>query len=143
MRPKPSSVDAYLKDFSGEVRKALDSIRATIREALPDGEETISYGIPVYKINGTYAIYFAGFKSHVSVYPIPPGSESFLKKIEPYQHGKGTLRFSLVKPLPLALIASVAKNGRKAAREPARQSQSAESCKAKAEFCKAFCQTRS
>ncbi|HEY8512445.1 MAG TPA: DUF1801 domain-containing protein [Cyclobacteriaceae bacterium] len=116
MRPKPSSVDAYLKDFSGEVRKALDSIRATIREALPDGEETISYGIPVYKINGTYAIYFAGFKSHVSVYPIPPGSESFLKKIEPYQHGKGTLRFSLVKPLPLALIASVAKNGRKAAR---------------------------
>lgn len=115
MRPRRASVDAYLKGFSGEVRRALDSVRATIQEALPDAEETISYGIPVYKINGTYAIYFAGFKNHVSVYPIPPGSESFLKKIQPYQHGKGTLRFSLSEPLPLPLIATVAKNGKKAA----------------------------
>jgi len=115
MRAKPASVDAYLKGFSGEVRRALDSIRATILEVLPDAEETISYGIPVYKINGTYAIYFAGFKSHVSVYPIPPGSESFVKKIQPYQHGKGTLRSSLGEPLPLTLIAAVAKNGKKAA----------------------------
>lgn len=115
MRTKPVSVDAYLKEFSGEVREALDNIRSTIRRTIPDAVESISYGIPVYLINGTYAIYFAGFKNHVSVYPIPPGSEAFMKKIAPYRKGKGTLRFSLDNALPLTVISAVAKNGKKAA----------------------------
>ncbi|HEX7015843.1 MAG TPA: DUF1801 domain-containing protein [Cyclobacteriaceae bacterium] len=115
MRAKPASVDDYLTGFSGDVRKALYTIRATIRKAIPDAVESISYGIPVYLINGTYAVYFAGFKNHVSLYPVPPGSESFLKKIIPYQKSKGTLRFSPIEPLPLTLIAAVAKNGKKAA----------------------------
>src|SRR5690606_54207 len=113
MRAKPASVDAYLKSFSGEVRKALDTVRATIRKAIPDAEESISYGIPVYLINGTYAVYFAGFKNHVSLYPVLSGSESFMKKTLPYRAGKGTLRFPLKEPLPLALIAAVARNGKK------------------------------
>ena len=115
MRAKPASVDAYLKSFSGEVRKALDTVRATIRKAIPDAEESISYGIPVYLINGTYAVYFAGFKNHVSLYPVLSGSESFMKKTLPYRAGKGTLRFPLKEPLPLALIAAVARNGKKEA----------------------------
>jgi uncharacterized protein YdhG (YjbR/CyaY superfamily) len=113
MRPKPASVDAYLKGFTGDVRKALDTIRETIRKAIPDATESISYGIPVYLINGTYAVYFAGFKNHISLYPVPPGSESFMKKIAPYRKSKGTLRFSPEEPLPIALIAAVAKNGKK------------------------------
>jgi uncharacterized protein YdhG (YjbR/CyaY superfamily) len=115
MRAKPASVDAYLKSFSGEVRKALDTVRATIRKAIPDAEESISYGIPVYLINGAYAVYFAGFKNHVSLYPVLSGSESFMKKTLPYRAGKGTLRFPLKEPLPLALIAAVARNGKKEA----------------------------
>src|SRR5690606_9456409 len=115
MRAKPATADAYLKSFSGEGRKALETVRTTIREAIPDAEESISYGIPVYLINGTYAVYFAGFKNHISLYPVLSGSESFMKKVLPYRAGKGTLRFSLKDPLPLALIAAVAKNGKKEA----------------------------
>lgn len=115
MKTKPASVDAYLQGFTGEVRKALDTVRATIRKAIPDADESISYGIPVYLVNGTYAVYFAGYKNHISLYPVPSGNESFTKKIAIYRKSKGTLRFPLSEPLPLTLIASVAKNGKKEA----------------------------
>ena len=34
-----------------------------------DAQETISYGIPTYKLDGRYVLYFAGWKQHYSVYP--------------------------------------------------------------------------
>lgn len=105
----PATVDAYIADFPPQVRKILEQVRATIRATVPEAEEKISYGIPSFTLNGTYLIYFAGYKNHFSIYPVPGGSEAFAKKVAPYKKGKGTLQFSLDKPVPIDLINSVVK----------------------------------
>lgn len=71
MREKPATVDEYIGSFPPEVQHILHEVRRTIRRAIPDAEEAISYGIPTVTLEGRYVAYFAGWKGHVSVYPYP------------------------------------------------------------------------
>lgn len=98
------SVDDYIATFPGEVQILLEEIRATLREAAPGASEKISYGIPTLTLNGAYLIYFAGWKNHISIYPIPSGDEAYRREISRYVAGKGTLKFPLDHPLPMSLI---------------------------------------
>ena len=105
---KPQSIDQYIQTFPDDTQKILQKIRQTIHAAAPDAEQTISYSIPTFKMNGHYLVYFAGWKKHISVYPIPPkGDEDFQKEIAPFRTGKGTLQFPLDKPIPYDLIAKI------------------------------------
>ena len=103
------SMDEYIGTFPEDLQKTLEELRETIKAAAPEAEETISYNIPTFKMNGKYLIYFAGWKSHISLYPIPVGSEVFNKQIAKYAEGKGTLKFPIDKPLPLKLITKIVK----------------------------------
>ena len=103
------SMDQYISTFPDDLRKTLEELRATIKAAAPEAEEAISYNIPTFKMNGRYLIYFAGWKNHISLYPIPVGSEAFNKQVAKYAEGKGTLKFPLDKPLPLKLITKIVK----------------------------------
>src|SRR5688500_11117882 len=107
---KVKTIDEYVKSFPDDVRHILQKIRSIIAHEMPTAEQTISYGIPTFKIDGKYVIYFAGWKKHVSVYPIPTGDRAFQKEIAPYVAGRGTLKFSLDKPIPYELISKVAKH---------------------------------
>lgn len=101
---KSKNIDEYIKAFPTNTQKKLQQIRKIIITAAPNAEETISYQIPCFKINGKYLIYFAGWKNHVSLYPIPKGDENYQKIIKPYVAGKGTLKFKLDADLPLEVI---------------------------------------
>lgn len=103
------SIDEYIGTFPEDIQKILEELRGMIKAAAPDAEETISYNIPTFKLNGKYLIYFAGWKSHISIYPIPIGSEAFNKQVAKYAEGKGTLKFPIDKPLPLKLITKMVK----------------------------------
>lgn len=98
-----TSVDAYIATFSSPVRARLEKVRATIRKAAPQAQETISYRIPAYKLDGNL-IYFAGFAQHIGVYPAPRDSIQFRDELAAYAGGKGTVQFPHDKPLPLDLI---------------------------------------
>jgi len=104
------TVAEYLAATPPAARKALRQLRATIRKAVPGTTERIAYGVPVFELDGKYLLYIAAFKAHVSVYPVTKG---ILAKhgtaIAKYRSGKGTLRFPLGKPLPLALVGRLAK----------------------------------
>ena len=104
-----SSIDEYIATFPEDVQKIMKQLRGTIKAAAPDVEEKISYGIPTFTLNGKYLIYFAGWKNHISIYPIPSGSEAFKKEVSQYAEGKGTLKFQIDKPLPLKLISKIVK----------------------------------
>jgi uncharacterized protein YdhG (YjbR/CyaY superfamily) len=54
-------------------------------------------------------VYFAAYKQHVAVYPVPEGSAALTKALAPYVTGKGTARFALDKPVPLGLIKRMVK----------------------------------
>ena len=99
------TIDEYVSTFPSEVQDALDEVRQTIRKAAPEAEEAISYQIPTLKLNGKYVVYFAGYKKHVSLYPVTSAMiEAFDSELAPYRSGKATLQFSLNKPLPVELI---------------------------------------
>jgi uncharacterized protein YdhG (YjbR/CyaY superfamily) len=109
----PASIDDYIRAFPEDVQVVLRAIRTTIKDAAPEASEAISYQIPTFKVGGKYLVYFAGYKNHVSVYPIPAVDEELERAIEPYQTGKGTLRFPLSKPVPYELIRRVTEAHRK------------------------------
>jgi uncharacterized protein YdhG (YjbR/CyaY superfamily) len=111
------SVEQYLRSQAPAVQDALKRVRATIRKALPQAEETISYQIPAYKLGGRAVLYFAGWKQHFSLYPATGGLLAALgKELAPYAVSKGTIRFPLSEPVPARLIERIARfRGRESA----------------------------
>jgi uncharacterized protein YdhG (YjbR/CyaY superfamily) len=108
-RTAPKSIDAYIAGFPPDVQEILEKVRATIRQAAPNAEEAISYQIPTFTLKGSYLIYFAAYKKHISLYPAPRGVEKFKKELSAYEGGKGTARFPLEKPIPFGLIRRIVK----------------------------------
>ena len=103
-RPHFQSVDEYISSFPKETQDILQKLRHLIRKEMPQAQEIISYQIPCFKLNDKYVIYFAGYKNHISLYPIPKGDAAFQKKISPFFKGKGTISFSLDSPIPHSLV---------------------------------------
>lgn len=108
-RVQPNDVNEYIAMFPKETQKVLKQIRSTIKKAAPGTKEEISYGIPTFKLNGRYVIYFAGFKNHTSIYPAPRSDERFKEVLSKYKGGKGTVQFPLGEPIPVGLITRIVK----------------------------------
>lgn len=99
-----TSIDAYIETFPPGVQERLQQLRTAVHLAAPEAEETISYNIPTFRQSGTYLLYFAGWKKHVSIYPVPTGDAALAKAVEPFREARGTLKFLHNQPLPLELI---------------------------------------
>ncbi len=104
---KPTTIDAYIANFPENTQRFLAEMRATIKIAAPDAEETISYGMPAFKLNGV-SVWFAAYKKHIGLYPVY-GMENLQEDMAIYR-GKGTkdaLHFKYDAPLPVALIEKI------------------------------------
>lgn len=104
----PPNIDDYIATFPPAIQEILQRIRATIREAAPEAEETISYQMPTFTLKGNL-VHFAAFKNHIGFYPTPTGTEKFQEQLSVYKGGKGSIRFPLDEPMPLALISEIVK----------------------------------
>ena len=102
------NVDAYIAEFPSEVQELLQKLRATIVKAVPGLTETIKYGMPTYVLKRNL-IHFAGYKNHIGLYPGAKAVENFKPDLAKYELAKGTIRFPLDKPLPVALITKITK----------------------------------
>lgn len=99
------SVDKYIADFPPETQSRLREIRGAIADAAPGTEETISYGIPTFDLDGRHLVHFGGYAKHVGFYPgATTVGEAFSKELRPYKQGKGSVQFPLDRPMPLTLI---------------------------------------
>ena len=116
-RAVANAVDAYIARQPEAAQAVLRRVRRIIRKVLPDAEETISYQIPAYKIDGRYVVYFAGWKQHWSLYPITePVQSSLGSALASYELSKGTVRFPLTNPVPAALVERIVRELAKAAK---------------------------
>jgi uncharacterized protein YdhG (YjbR/CyaY superfamily) len=104
----PKNIDEYIASFSPEVQAILEKIRVTIRDAAPDAQETISYNMPAFRLNGIL-VYFAAFKKHIGLYPPVGGDARLEKAISKYAGEKGNLQFPLDQPIPYGLIERIVK----------------------------------
>ncbi len=104
-----NNVDEYIESFPEETQEILKQVRNTIRRAAPDAEETLSYGMPAYKMYGKPLVYFAGYKKHIGFYATPAGHSEFASELSKYKQGRGSVQFPIDKPLPLDLITRITK----------------------------------
>lgn len=102
----PTSVDAYIASARPQAQAGLRTIRGLINAVLPAVDESISYGIPTFKVHGRSVVHVAAWKEHLSIYPVPRDA-ALAARLAPYRSGKGTLRFELGEPLPTELIEAV------------------------------------
>ena len=103
-----TSIDEYIATFPKDIQEILEKLRATIRKAAPEAEETINYQLPTFTLKGNL-VHFAAFKKHIGFYPTPSGIEKFKKELSVYQGAKGSVQFPLDKPIPYGLISKIVK----------------------------------
>ncbi len=98
------SVDDYINTFPKDIQSILATIRLTILQNAPKAVESISYGMPAYKLSGKPLVYFAAFKNHIGFYATPASHEAFAKELSVYKQGKGSVQFPLNEAVPHDLI---------------------------------------
>ena len=87
-------VDEYLAEFPDDIRKILENLRKTIREAAPDAEEMFLHRLPTFKLNG-HQVQFAVHQEHIMFYPSSEMVEEFKSELSKYEGSGGTVIFSL------------------------------------------------
>lgn len=102
---KPATVDDYISACPPDVQVILAAIRVAIREAAPGAAETISYGMPTFRLGGA-AVHIGAFKTHIALFP-PVRDPALKRETLRYQGENGNLRFPLDEPIPLALIGRI------------------------------------
>jgi uncharacterized protein YdhG (YjbR/CyaY superfamily) len=105
-----AQVRAYFASLPVDARSYLKKIRDIIRAAAPGAAESISYGIPTFKIDGERFVYCAAFKHHVSLYPMTAAiRRAFADELEGYKTSSGTIQFPIAKPLPIGFVKRLVK----------------------------------
>lgn len=105
MKPPAASIDDYLARLPPDQRAALEILRGQIRALAPQAEETISYGLPTFKLKGNL-VHFGAAAKHCAFYP---GAviDQFAERLAGFETAKGTIRFQPDAPLPPDLIADI------------------------------------
>ncbi|MGA9138916.1 MAG: DUF1801 domain-containing protein [Methanocella sp.] len=98
------SIDEYIAQYPPDIQEKLEKLRKVIKETAPEAEETISYRMPAFKLNGRPLVYFAPFSDHIGFFPTASGVEAFKDELTGYKTSKGTIQFPLDKPMPLDLV---------------------------------------
>lgn len=104
-----NEVEKYLNTLPTEQRDALEKLRQTILSVAKGAEEKISYGMPTVYYKGNL-VHYAAFTNHMSLF----GASAFMTKelkgaLEGYKTSKGTIQFTVKKPLPVTLVKKIVK----------------------------------
>ncbi len=100
-------IDDYILKQDSEIKLRLNLIRDTIRSAIPEATEKISYQMPTYW-KGRNIIHFAAAKNHIGIYPGGEATTFFAEKLKDYKTSKGTIQIRHDQELPLDLIKEIA-----------------------------------
>jgi uncharacterized protein YdhG (YjbR/CyaY superfamily) len=101
-------ISAYIASQPAAIRPKLKKLRNTIKEAVPMAEEGISFGMPVFKLNGI-VMYFAAFKEHYSVFVRPVYLNKFKKRLTDYRTTKAGVNIPSDKEVPVRLVSDMAR----------------------------------
>ncbi len=103
----PVTVDEYIAAQPEAVRPILTELRDTIRAAVPDAEECISWSMPTWRKKRNI-IHFAANKRHIGLYPGDEAVAFFQDRLSGYKTSKGVIQFPIGQPVPYELIAEIA-----------------------------------
>jgi uncharacterized protein YdhG (YjbR/CyaY superfamily) len=104
MTTELTPVDEYIAGFPTEVQSILQTFRSTIHRVVPESGEKINYKMPTITMGDKALLYFAGWKHHVGIYPIPRFDDALEAEVAPYRAAKDTVRFPLRSSVPFDLV---------------------------------------
>lgn len=107
---KAVGVEEYLAALPEKQRAALERLRRLIKEAAPEAIEGIAYQMPAFRAHGRWLAGYAAFKEHCSFFPMSGQVvEDFAPELEGFATTKGSIHFTVEKPLPAALVKKMVK----------------------------------
>jgi uncharacterized protein YdhG (YjbR/CyaY superfamily) len=102
-----TNIDEYLACQPERERELLENLRQIIRDTAPEAEEVICYGIPAFKYHGML-VFFAAYKKHCSLFAGNGAlTEQMNEALKTYKTSKGTIQFTLEKPLTDDLVKQI------------------------------------
>jgi uncharacterized protein YdhG (YjbR/CyaY superfamily) len=89
-------VRAYFAALTPDVRAAVKKLEKMVRAAVPRAEQGFTYRIPCVRIDDRPVVWYAGFKRHVSLFPMTaPIVKAHAAALRGYEKSTGTIRFPL------------------------------------------------
>jgi len=102
------SIDAYLASIPATHRAALKKLCGQIRKLYPKATEHISYGKPLFKLDGHPLAGFRAAKHHSSLFVWSSTALGTLHEmLDGYDTAESTIRFAPDKPLPERIVKAV------------------------------------
>ncbi len=101
---RTDAVDHYISRFPDRAQTALQQVRRRIHAVVPDAGEAIRYDMPTITVGGRSLVHFAGWKQHLSMYPVPDGDADFERDMAPFRSGRSTAKFRYGEPIPAGLV---------------------------------------
>lgn len=102
------TIDEYIEQFTNNIQDILKKLKSVIKEAAPESEEKISWGMPTFVLHGNL-VHFATHKNHIGFYPGASGVENFKDELLEYKTSKGAIQFNIDKPIPYDLVHKIVK----------------------------------
>lgn len=107
--PAAKTVDEYFDRLQEPALSALYKMRQAIQSSVPqESVEFISYGVPAFKLKRVL-VWYAAFANHCSLFPTNAVIVAFKDELKGFSTSKGTIKFPLDKPMPVALIKKLVK----------------------------------
>lgn len=104
--PNYTTVEEYIMQYDGEIRKRMEKLRAVILACSPDITEKISWAMPTFILNGNL-VHFSASKKHIGFHPAPSGILAFSDQLMDFKYSKGTIQFPNDKPIPYNLVREI------------------------------------
>jgi uncharacterized protein YdhG (YjbR/CyaY superfamily) len=110
MAKKSNPIDEYLAKVRPDQRVALQALCKAIRAAAPKAEIGVSYGLPAFFSDGKPLVAFSASAKHCSLFPMNGSTVAeFRDVLKGFETSKGTIRFTVDKPLPANLVKKLVK----------------------------------
>jgi uncharacterized protein YdhG (YjbR/CyaY superfamily) len=101
-----TQIEEYIKKVDSSHQVKLNKIYKIIKDLVPLAEETMSWGMPTFKLKGNL-VHFADNKKHLGFYPGPSGILKFELELKDFKYSKGAIQFPYDKDLPIELIKEI------------------------------------
>jgi uncharacterized protein YdhG (YjbR/CyaY superfamily) len=106
-RHAPQEIDAYLETLPDDARSALEELRSIIRETALEATERVSYGIPIFRLQGDL-VGVSASKNHCSLHSMSTSLMSAMAAdLEDFTVSGATVHFTPEKPLPRELVVKI------------------------------------
>ena len=99
-----ATVEEYLAGLPADVRERVEELRRVVHEVVPAAEESISYAMPVFTLDGRPLLHVGAWKRHIGLYPVPRLDPELEAEVAPHRSGRDTVQLVHSAPLPRELL---------------------------------------